>query len=115
MSEKSRKDYFPSDKILDILKGNKEILKKYKVKKIGLFGSYLHGEQKNRSDIDLIVEFNEMAFDKNFTGYANNFDSLLSFLKKNLKKKKIDLLTNEMLSPYIRPYVLREVRYIEGI
>jgi len=45
------------DEILDILKRNKKILQiKFKVKKIGLFGSFARDEQKENSDIDIFVE-----------------------------------------------------------
>ena len=45
------------DEILDILKKNKKILQtKFQVKKIGLFGSFARDEQKENSDIDILVE-----------------------------------------------------------
>lgn len=45
------------DEILIVLKRNKKILQtKYKVKKIGLFGSFARNEQKENSDIDIFVE-----------------------------------------------------------
>ncbi|PUA31533.1 MAG: hypothetical protein B9J98_06015 [Candidatus Terraquivivens tikiterensis] len=34
-----------------------ELRQKYKVKRIGVFGSFVRGEQKKKSDIDLLVEF----------------------------------------------------------
>jgi predicted nucleotidyltransferase len=37
----------------------KEIVEKYKVKKIGIFGSYVREEQIDESDIDILVEFEE--------------------------------------------------------
>ena len=43
--------------IMSLLKKHKDLLKKYKVKRIGLFGSYVRGEQKRCSDIDFLVEF----------------------------------------------------------
>jgi predicted nucleotidyltransferase len=35
----------------------RELMQKYKVKEIGIFGSYVRGEQKKQSDVDLLVEF----------------------------------------------------------
>lgn len=101
-----------ADEILNILNKHQDTLKKYKVKKIGLFGSYVRSDQKKKSDIDLLIEFDRAAFDSNFTGYSDNFDNLSSFLKKILGRK-IDLITDQMISPYIKPYVLKEVRYLE--
>jgi len=51
------------NEIMRILKEHSDILKKYKVRKIGLFGSYVRGAQKKRSDIDFLVEFEEPTFD----------------------------------------------------
>jgi predicted nucleotidyltransferase len=95
-----------------ILKEHSDILKKYRVRKIGLFGSYVRGEQKKRSDIDFLVEFDTTSFGKNFDGY---FDTYMehSFHLEKIFHKKIDLLTIEMISPYIKPYVLKEVKYLE--
>ena len=42
------------DKIIDKLVS---ILKKHSAKKIEIFGSYARGEQKETSDLDVIVEF----------------------------------------------------------
>ena len=55
--------------IISALEKHSSILKKYKVKKIGLFGSYVRGEQRENSDIDFIVEFEEPSFD-NFMDLA---------------------------------------------
>lgn len=38
-----------------------ELVKKYKIKEIGVFGSWVRGEQKKNSDIDILVEFEENA------------------------------------------------------
>jgi len=48
------------EEIVIILKENEEVLKqKFKIKSIGIFGSVTRGEQKETSDIDIIVEFSE--------------------------------------------------------
>jgi len=48
------------DEIKNILAQHKEELRqKYKVKEIGIFGSYVRGEQKRKSDVDILVEFKE--------------------------------------------------------
>ena len=46
-----------SEKILQKIEENKEKMRKFGVKRIGLFGSYIKGEQKQKSDIDILVEF----------------------------------------------------------
>jgi predicted nucleotidyltransferase len=48
------------DQIITKLKENKPILeKKYCVKNLEVFGSYVHGEQKSNSDLDVLVEFSK--------------------------------------------------------
>ena len=90
--------------IFATLEEHSDILKKLSVKKIGLFGSYVRGEQKRRSDIDLLVEFERPTFD--------NFMDLVFYLEKYLGKK-VDIITEGSLSPYIRPYVEKEVKWFE--
>ena len=38
-----------------------ELRKRYKVKEIGIFGSYVRGEQKKSSDVDILVKFDRYA------------------------------------------------------
>ncbi len=45
----------------NLLKKNKNVLEKYKIREIALFGSYVRGEQTENSDIDLLVEFEKSA------------------------------------------------------
>ncbi len=70
--------------ILDTLRKHKDALSKYKVRHFGLFGSFASGEQKERSDIDLVVEFDEPSLE--------NFMELTSFLEK-IFRKKVQILT----------------------
>ncbi len=99
--------------IMRLLREHSDILRKCRVKRIGLFGSYVRGEQKRASDIDFLVEFNLANFDKNYKGYFDNYMKLSSSLE-GIFGKKIDLLTIEMISPYIKPYALKEVEYLEA-
>jgi len=94
------------EEILRKIRINREEIKKFGVKRIWLFGSWARNEQKEDSDIDLIVEFEKNK--KNF----ENFISLNFFLEK-LFGRKVDLLTLESISPYIKPYIDKEVIYEE--
>lgn len=87
-----------------MLKENEAVLEKYSVKKIGLFGSFVRGEQKDYSDIDFLVEFEEPDFDK--------FMDLCFYLEE-LFGRKVELITNGSLSPYIEPYIEKEVKWYE--
>jgi len=46
-----------SEEIMEKIEGNIENIKKYGVRRIGLFGSYVKNEQKSESDIDILVRF----------------------------------------------------------
>ena len=87
-----------------IKKHKADIKKRYGVKKIGIFGSYVRGEQTETSDVDLLVEFDEPTFD--------NFMDLLFFLEE-LFGKDVDLITTSGMSPYIRPNIEKEVVWCE--
>jgi len=76
----------------------------FKVKRIGIFGSYVRREQKKGSDIDILVEFSE-------TPDLFEFIELENFLRK-LLKIKVDLVTKEALKPLIKKEILRETAYI---
>lgn len=70
--------------ILTLLQKNKDSLRQYSVKRIGLFGSYAKGEHNRSSDIDLLVEFRRPTLD--------NFMGLIDYLEK-LFGRKVDVLT----------------------
>ena len=77
---------------------------KFRVKKIGIFGSYSRGEQRKSSDIDILVEFHEEPS-------LFEFLDLEEFLKSILKIK-VDLVMKSALKPYIGKHILEEVIYI---
>jgi predicted nucleotidyltransferase len=77
-----------------------QIKERFHVKRIGLFGSFARGDEKETSDVDIMVEFEEPTFD--------NFMKLAFFLE-DLFGKKVELVTPDSLSPYIASYVTREV------
>jgi predicted nucleotidyltransferase len=85
----------------------KPILKeKFQVETIGIFGSYTREEQKNKSDIDILVTFTE----------PNNIDlidfiTLKQFLTRKLKTK-VDLVEKTALKHRIKDRILQETIYI---
>lgn len=92
--------------ILDTLRKHRDILLKYKVKEIGLFGSFVRDEQVERSDIDLIVNFEEPSIE--------NLMGLSSFLEK-LFGKKVEILTpagvDSIRISHIREEIKRSIVY----
>ncbi len=92
-------------RIIDTLRQHKEKMrKKYGVKSIGIFGSYVRGEQREDSDLDILIEF-ERPVD------FFEFLELEEYLE-NILKVKVDLVLKKTLKPEIAKYVLNEVVYV---
>jgi len=92
-------------KIENILRKHKQELKKrFKLKEIGIFGSFVRGKQKKRSDIDILVEFKEPIG-------LFEFMDLEEYLMKILGAK-VDLVSKKALKPRIGKHILQEVVYI---
>lgn len=80
------------------------ILRKNKVVKAGIFGSYARGEQKKGSDLDIIIQPPK--------GMGLRFIGLKLDLEKKIGKK-VDLLTYKSISPYLKEQILGdEVRIL---
>ena len=93
------------ESIIRILKEHENVLKeKYGLKSIGIFGSYVRGEQRADSDLDVLVEF-ERAID------FFEFLDLEEYLS-NLLKVKVDLVLKKTLKPGIAEKALKEVIYV---
>jgi len=91
-------------RILNILKNmKKDIKSKYKVKSIGLFGSYVKDIQKDSSDIDFLVEFEKGADLFDYMG-------LIFFLEEKFKRK-VDVISKPALKKDLRENILQEVVY----
>jgi predicted nucleotidyltransferase len=90
-----------------VLLKNKGLLKRYKVNKIGIFGSHATGKMKKGSDVDLLVDFDETIDLFDFFHLSDEIQQML--------KTKVDLSTPDAIKPYIKPKILREVEWIEGL
>jgi len=93
--------------IKEILKKHEEELKeKYKIKEIGIFGSYLRGEAKESSDVDILVEFKPDAKISllDFVELENYLSELLGV--------KVDLVERSALKQRIGKQILNEVIYL---
>jgi predicted nucleotidyltransferase len=90
--------------ILTLLKKQLPYLKEnFKVKSIGLFGSYAREEQTETSDIDMLVEFEAPV------GFIK-FIELENYLSDKLGAK-VDLVTPDALKPLIKPHIIAEAVY----
>ncbi len=76
-----------------------EILKKNKIKKAGIFGSYARGDQKKDSDIDILIEpTKDMGF--KFAGLEIKLSEKLN--------KKVDLVSYNSLNPFLKKKILNQ-------
>ena len=97
-----------SEDILRIMEENMDKIKEYGVERIGLFGSYTRGKQREESDIDILVKFKKEM--KNFDNYMG-----LKLFLEDILKCKVDLVTIEAIKPDLKPYILNNVIYASGI
>jgi hypothetical protein len=91
-------------KIEQIIKKLKEIMpiieKKYSVKNLDIFGSYVRSEQKRKGDLDILVEFHE-------TIDLFKYIELENYLSEKLGIK-VDLVMKDTLKPRIKDRILNE-------
>jgi len=88
--------------VIELLrKHEKEMKERFAVKRIGAFGSFVRGEQKETSDIDLVVEFENPTFD--------NFMDLAFYLE-DLTGRSVDILTPEGINHIRIKEVADEIR-----
>ena len=84
-----------------LLQHKTELHKRFKVKTIGVFGSYVRGEQKQQSDVDVLVEFEEPIGLFEFMDLEMYLTSLLGV--------NVDLVSKKALKPHIGKRILEEV------
>jgi len=91
--------------ILSEMKQQKRELQNLGIVRIGLFGSYVREEQSEKSDIDILLEFEPEK--ENFDNYMLVYD----LLENMFRNEKVEIVTKNGLSPYIGPQILKEVIY----
>lgn len=92
-------------KIIEILESHeKEIKRKYPVRKIGVFGSFARGDQSSASDVDVLVEFSEPVDFFEFIDLKQYLEKLLG--------REVDLVTVKALKPQLKERILNEVVYV---
>ena len=84
--------------IIQTLKEHQEELREtYRVKHLKIFGSYVRNNQKEDSDLDLMVSFEEAPTLLEFIDLKEYLESIIGI--------KVDLVTEDGISPYIKPYI----------
>jgi predicted nucleotidyltransferase len=84
-----------------ILERKDEIKEKFKAEVLGVFGSYARGEEKEESDIDVLVRFGEGATLLHLTG--------LGYYLEDLFGVSVDVVSERALHPIMKDNVLKEL------
>jgi uncharacterized protein len=95
-----------SDVILKIIEANRETLKRFGVRSLGLFGSVARGEATESSDLDFLVELEKKSFDA--------YMDLKDFLEE-LFGCNVDLVMKDALKPRLKEPILKETIYAQGL
>ena len=93
-------------KVISELELHKSDIEKFGVNKVGLFGSYVREQQREDSDIDILIDFA-----KGQTTY-DNFMAAYDLLEELFPGKKVSVVTMGGLSKFIGPFILKEVQYV---
>lgn len=81
------------------------ICEQFNVKSIGIFGSYAKDRQNEKSDVDILVEFEK--------GYKDLFNYIrLKTHLEHLFNAEVDLVMKEAIKPKLKETILKEVRYV---
>ena len=87
-----------------LLRHKEQLRKEYGVKEIGIFGSYIRGEQDKSSDLDILIELEKPIGFVKFLKLENSLSALIGI--------KVELVTKKALKPYIGQRILQEVIYV---
>lgn len=80
------------------------LLKPHGVRKIGIFGSFARGDFNEESDIDVLIEFSKRKSLLEIVHIENEVSEHLG--------RKVELLTEKAISPYLRERILNEVNVV---
>lgn len=94
------------DEILRVIGQNQEALRRYGVRRLGLFGSFARNQSSASSDLDILVELEKKTFDA--------YMGVKSFLEE-LFSRRVDLVLSDSLKPSLRQRVTQEVIYAQGL
>ncbi len=93
------------EEIEKILAGHKEELcRKYSIEEIGIFGSYARGDQEEKSDVDILVDFYELPDLFKFIEIERVLEEILGV--------EVDLIEKKSIKPRIKERILNEAIYL---
>ncbi len=94
------------EEVLKTLERNREAIRRYGVRRLGLFGSCGRGEASKTSDLDFVVEFESKSFDA--------YMDLKAFLEE-LFGCQVDLVLSDAIKPRLRERILKETIHAPGL
>jgi len=96
---------YTTSQILTILKEKKAYLqKKYPISELGIFGSYARGDFNEKSDIDILVDFN---------GRIDGFEYIrLAHELEDTFNQKVDIVSRKGIKPQYLPYVEKSLIHV---
>jgi predicted nucleotidyltransferase len=94
------------NRFIETLEEKRNELRRFGIRRLGLFGSCARGAERPDSDVDLLVEFEPGQ------KTLANLVRLGDFLE-GLFERRVEVITRESFSPYLGPSILREVQYAE--
>jgi len=94
--------------ILNFIRQNQNYLKEhFYIKKIGLFGSFVHNEQTEDSDIDIVIELEE-----NTPAIYELKEELRELIGKQFHRD-VDIAREKYLKSYVKAQIINEAVYVE--
>ncbi|MBC8416105.1 MAG: nucleotidyltransferase domain-containing protein [Candidatus Syntrophoarchaeum sp.] len=93
--------------ILNFIRQNQNYLKEhFYIKKIGLFGSFVHNKQTEDSDIDIIIELED-----NTPDIYELKEELREFIGKQFNRD-VDIAREKYLKSYVKAQIINEAVYV---
>lgn len=84
----------------EIIKDIKKILEEYNIKRASLFGSFARGEERDDSDIDLLIDFPEGSTLLDMAGIYQDIKDKLG--------REVDIVTYRSIKPNLKEYIESE-------
>lgn len=98
-------EMYTTNQILSILSQKKpQLLKKYPISEIGIFGSYARGDFNENSDIDILVDFNDKIDGFDYIRLAHELEDTL--------QHKVDIVSRKGIKSQYLPYVEKSLIHV---
>jgi predicted nucleotidyltransferase len=95
------------EEVINFLREHRNLLReKYAIKEIALFGSFARNEQRDDSDIDLLIELQD-----NVQNIHDLKEDLREYLVNSFERS-VDLARFKYLKPYAKKHILKDILYV---